>query len=310
MASEMDSGTCQREQEQEMSALEESSAESDSEKDDNFEITSTMKKFHKIAVYDTENQAIDYLKQLNFTYYQKSGNSKLYRCANLKYRIKPQCDLMYSIKFENIIEPEWIVSSTNKEHSCRGRSVSQQSHSPVSDEVKEVIETFISIGICSTKKVQARLVNLQREGKFNNVIPSENQLRYYISKLKIEKFGPPQISMGELENWCKQHSVPELDLTELEDTEPFVIAYKINYGENDSQKSFFFTITSKHLMEIAADTDNLACDATYKLALAGFPGVIIGTVDKNKRFHPLALSIVSNEKEDTYYSIFEVRIDE
>lgn len=304
MASQSDSGTNKQLEEQELSVMEESSVDSDSEKEDNLEVTSKQNTFHKIAEFETEIQAVTYLKQLNFTYYQKSGKSKLYRCANLKYRVKPQCDLMHSIKF---VEPEWIVSSTNKEHSCQGRSTTQISQFPVCDEVKEVIETLISVGICSTKKVQSRLVNLKREGKFNNVIPTENQLRYYISKLKIEKFGPPQISLGELENWCRQHSVPELDLTELEDTDPFVIAYKVDYGENDTQKSFWFTITSKYLMEIAVDTDNLACDATYKLSLAGFPGVIIGTVDKNKRFHPLSLSIVSNEKEDTYFSIFEVR---
>lgn len=288
---------------------EEYSSEAEEEIEENENHADSTLIFEKIAIYETEERAVEYLKMLGFTFYQRRGNLKLYRCANLKYRVKPQCQLMYSIKFhENDQESGWVVSSTKKEHSCVIRDEKFKSLDQITEEAKEVIEMMISIGICTAKKVESRLLHLKNEGKYTGNIPTENQLRYAITKLKMEKFGPPTLSLGELEEWCYLHSKDGLDLKELDDTDPFVVAYKINYGVDDEEKSFWFQVSSKCLLQLAAEIDNLACDSTYKLALAGFPGVIVGTIDNKKRFHPLSLSIVSNEKEETYFEIFEVII--
>ena len=57
--------------------------------------------------------------------------------------------------------------------------------------------------------------------KFFFLLPFKQQLYYELSKIKIEKFGPAQISMKELKEWLiKNSEVPE------DEDEPFVVQYE------------------------------------------------------------------------------------
>ena len=45
-------------------------------------------------------------------------------------------------------------------------------------------------------------------------------------------------------------------------------------------------------------------DATYKLVFEGFPVMTVGTVDKNKSFHPFGLAVCSDEQQDDFRFLF------
>lgn len=49
----------------------------------------------------------------------------------------------------------------------------------------------------------------------------------------------------------------------------------------------------------------ICIDATYKLNWMGFPLIILGTVDRLKRFHPLLYACTSNETTENYMFVFE-----
>lgn len=48
----------------------------------------------------------------------------------------------------------------------------------------------------------------------------------------------------------------------------------------------------------------MCIDSTYKLNWNGFPLTILGTVDRNKKFHPIAFACTTNETADDYASVF------
>lgn len=50
--------------------------------------------------------------------------------------------------------------------------------------------------------------------------------------------------------------------------------------------------------------DTLAIDATYKLNWHGFPLIVLGTVDRQNRFHPLIYACTTNETCDDYVFVF------
>ena len=64
-------------------------------------------------------------------------------------------------------------------------------------------------------------------------------------------------------------------------------------------------ISSKHLLSIASKhLKVLHADATYKLTLLGYPVLIIGTSDMDKVFHPLGISLCTDEKSEDFQFIF------
>lgn len=77
-----------------------------------------------------------------------------------------------------------------------------------------------------------------------------------------------------------------------------------NTNNNDGNKHFRFVVSTMRLLLLLSTVKQLCVDATYKLNWFGMPMMVIGTVDKNKKFSPLAFACCSTEKKADYKFIF------
>jgi hypothetical protein len=128
-------------------------------------------------------------------------------------------------------------------------------------------------------------------------LPKMSQLRNYLYDQRRSKYGKPTISLGELEAWLSSHStVPE------DDDEVYVLRYEIE--KNDSPK-FRFALSTKFLLQLACGVKIIHADATYKLVWQGFPVFVIGSTDKDKKFHPFCLGVATSEEKDDFKMLFD-----
>ncbi|GBP97568.1 hypothetical protein EVAR_103638_1 [Eumeta japonica] len=64
-------------------------------------------------------------------------------------------------------------------------------------------------------------------------------------------------------------------------------------------------MSTKYLIEISKDAGVVHTDATYKLIWQGFPVLVCGTTDRNRKFHPLCVTIPSNEQKEDFKLMFQ-----
>ncbi|CAF4727599.1 unnamed protein product, partial [Rotaria sp. Silwood2] len=140
-------------------------------------------------------------------------------------------------------------------------------------------------------------------------VPTSAQLNNYLVYYRKKKYGSHKISLGELEEWCKNNETIPVD-----ENQSFVVCYKILYNgdededdediEDDAGGKFRLFISSLRLLNIASKSQHIHADATYKIVWQGFPVLIIGTTDLNKAFHPFGMTVCSNEKTKDFQFIF------
>lgn len=127
--------------------------------------------------------------------------------------------------------------------------------------------------------------------------PSDHQLAYRL-KLFKDKDVKPVVNVGELMTWCKNHT----DKPDDEHT-PFILDYW-REKNNGTGPKFRFVFTTLFLLNIFKSVEKVCIDSTYKLNWNGFPLTILGTVDRNKKFHPIAFACTTNETEEDYAFVF------
>ncbi len=88
-----------------------------------------------------------------------------------------------------------------------------------------------------------------------------------LSNTKKKKHGSQKISIGELEQWCKDN---------------------VNIPIDENKLRLFISFI--HLLNIAPMSSHKNGDATYKLVWQGFPVLIIVTTKFNKAFHPFGFT--------------------
>lgn len=74
---------------------------------------------------------------------------------------------------------------------------------------------------------------------------------------------------------------------------------------NKEDNSFAFVVSTMRLLENAKDRKNICADGTYKIVWEGFPLVVVGTIDRIKRFHMIGMCLTSNERESEYEFVFK-----
>lgn len=130
----------------------------------------------------------------------------------------------------------------------------------------------------------------------NEPNPTVDQIAYRL-KLFRSREVKPIVNLGELMGWCKDHSnVPD------DPHEPFVLDYW--HEKNSSGFKFGFVFTTLFLLNAFKSVDKICIDSTYKLNWDGFPLTILGTVDRNKTFHPIASACTTNETTRDYAFVF------
>lgn len=131
----------------------------------------------------------------------------------------------------------------------------------------------------------------------NDKIPTRKQIYYIATKHRLAE-KPPIVSVGELVEWCQKYSTVPDNIDE-----PFVFAYE--HSDEGEECFFRFTVTTRRLLNHCAHSDLLCVDATYKVNWMGFPYLVIGTVDRAKKFHPLCFSLCTSETEEDYSFVFK-----
>ena len=64
-------------------------------------------------------------------------------------------------------------------------------------------------------------------------------------------------------------------------------------------------MTTRRLLLIANKSSKIHADATYKLNWQGFPVLIVDTTDLDRKFHPIGLSVCTEEKQKDFEFIFK-----
>lgn len=69
--------------------------------------------------------------------------------------------------------------------------------------------------------------------------------------------------------------------------------------------SFFrFFVSTKFLLGIGKYSEKMHTDATYKLIWQGYPLLVVGTTDSNRRFHPIGTCVSTYERSADFEFMF------
>ncbi|CAH0603513.1 unnamed protein product [Chrysodeixis includens] len=182
-----------------------------------------------------------------------------------------------------------VLFRTETEHyhrNCAPKELDQ-------DLLKE-IKKLVDIDIVEPSAIISALSDLE-----HLVPPTEEELGEYISHIKKNQFK-------------RQHLEPEdlrmfiLNYSSLPDNwhEPFVVDYEMSPA--GFPLFFRMVLSTKHLLSCAGSVTIIHASATYRLSWQGYPVIVVGTSDKDKRFHPFCLFVTSNEYEtkEDYRLIF------
>ncbi|CAK1542642.1 unnamed protein product [Leptosia nina] len=189
-----------------------------------------------------------------------------------------QCAAEIYLLFEADTEAV-LLYSTDCEHNHD--SVKKNYHYGICDETKSEINKLYDLHL----KPKSILENLKKNSELK--IPTKRQLYNYLADRRRIKYGPSTISQGELEKWIVNHTnVPD------NENEVFVIAY---YILESDPPSFRIVLSTKNFLKQCISADILHADATYKSIWQGYPVLIVGTTDNNRKFHPICLTVSTNE---------------
>lgn len=166
----------------------------------------------------------------------------------------------------------------------------------------EMLEFIHDLYKRETKKASSILLHIDGARKNQGLFvdepnPSNRQLEYCLRKYNLRDTGK-MVSLGDVMKWCESNSSYPKN-----GDEAFVLSYECNTDK--AQKGFHFCITTPNLLGRLSKVSIICIDATYKLNWMGFPLVILGTVDKMKRFHPMIYACTSHEATQDYIFVFE-----
>lgn len=129
----------------------------------------------------------------------------------------------------------------------------------------------------------------------DEIAPTVKQIQNILPK-EVRKNIPRTKTYGELIEWCRANEKKPKGQDDA-----FILGHFYNKGDD----SFAFVVSTLRLLENARNRKNVCADGTYKIVWEDFPMIIIGTIDRNRKFHMLGLCLTSNERESEYSFVFE-----
>lgn len=166
------------------------------------------------------------------------------------------------------------------------------------NKIQGEVEAAIRASFALNQKPKAILYNL-----VNNKLtpPTKTALNNFLAKLRKEKFGSARLNYGTLEVWLSENtSVPS------DEDEPFIVNFDIHIDDEDIENSKFrFMVSTKLLLKNAINAEKIHTDATYKLVWQGFPILLVGTTDSNRKFHPFGVCVSTNERSEDFEFMFQ-----
>lgn len=271
-----------------------------SESDSDHEIIQTQSKRRRkqgrswvfVKKFSNVQDAENFIKNESLWSFQKvhrteEGVKRYYRCNKVKWR-GFQCSAAIHLLFDAASD-EVVLYRTEENHDHN--SSESLAARGMSEEARNEIDKLFELKL----KPKAIMNALAKKEGIN--MPSKTQLKNYLAKIREKKYGPSTISLGELKAWLMSHSdMPENDYT------AFVISFDVS--DDDKNPYFRFVLSTKYLLSLARNCKIIHADATYKLIWQGFPVLIVGTTDRDRSFHPFALSVTSSEQTVDFTFLF------
>lgn len=260
------------------------------------------------SVYESKEKAIASVKEGNiwsfhFSNTTSEGSKSYYRCNRVKKKGEQCAAGLYLFYPKNSSKVFLFRAAADHSHDNL-HSLSNKLSEKMKMETRKLVELHVK-----PKKIFEILTEKGLQPK------NKAQLSNYLVKLRKELFGPSAISLGQLEQWCIDHSL----LPESDDA-AFVVSYTVGYedeeleddedeDENENRGPYFrIFVSTKRLLKSASISKKIHSDATYKLVWEGFPILVVGTTDMDRHFHPFGLAACSNEKTGDFIFIFEALV--
>lgn len=213
----------------------------------------------------------------------EEGEKQFFRCNQVKARGQ-QCSAAIYLLYDST-SPLVFLFRAEAEHDCD--KIENKSGPKLTPEVKLAIEK-----LCDQKKKPLAILDHLVLSKLP--VPKIYQIKNYMAQYKKSKFGAVTVSIAALRKILDRYS----EIPETTDT-PFVI-----HDLPADAKYFRFFMTSKALMKNAIGAVSLNADATYKLMWQGFPLLVVGTTDLNKKLHVIGVAVCVNEREEDFAFMF------
>lgn len=257
-----------------------------------------------LCAFDSYTEARDFLDKAGYkkhdTKRTKTGSKSFWRCGAIKQRSKEKCASKRMI-FQEYSQNGYQIFGSNTDHTCD--KIPEIHHAKlISDEMGKIIMSCA--GKRMTTKMIVKHINELREslGVFlNEKTPSESQIVYIIRKNKQIK-APKMLFLGQLIEWCEKN----IEVPEDIDT-PFVIGF--DHSDEINAFNFRIVVSTKRMLKHCNGIEKLCVDATYKLVWNGFPFMVLGTIDRVKKFHALCFALCVNETTEDYRFIFDTLAD-
>lgn len=251
--------------------------------------------------WDDLDEVLDFLEDEGFVLYDikdlKMGQKFYFRCKRTPKAKKPYCNKLY-ILFLPSDSTDIKLLHNCLEHNHAELLAGQKSM--MSDEMIDFVNGLFSKQVFDYEPVikfieEAR----QKESIFlDEPNPDSRQIEYR-RRLFRNSNVKPLINVGDLIKWCEEHSnYPE------KDDEAFVIAHESS-EISEKEMQFRFCLSTPTLLQKCIGLQLICIDATYKLNWNGFPLIILGTVDRAKKFHPLSYACATGETTVDYKFVFE-----
>lgn len=251
------------------------------------------------ASYDDLDEALDHIRAEGFVLHNnhdlKCGQKFHFRCKHVPSDRKPWCNRQYLL-FLPSNRPEYLVQHNNMEHNCN--ELMKNVKKRISRELRDFIFGIFAKG---TLRIDSVLAHVEEEINKNpdfsaEEMPHKRQIEYLLNKYRNSEV-KPLFQIGDLMDWCKTKSVFPQDEDEV-----FVLASECS--PLDAAMSFRFLLSTPALLRRARNFETVCIDATYKLNWHGFPLIVFGTVDRLKRFHPVAYACTTHETTADYEFVF------
>lgn len=249
------------------------------------------KKWHLKEEFADRETAMKFIREeghwsVRYTHRTSEGKKVFYRCTRVKKSDAACAAGLYLLYVNSSLKVE--LYSTKAEHTCNNSCLRG-----LSEKAKLEIKKFIDLGVKPKK-----MVEMLHDGGFKEI--KRTQVYSFVFKTRKERLGPATISLGDLEAWCIVSGVRPRTADEA-----FVFAHDFAENDGNDEVCFKLSISTPRLLEHARNAGHLAIDATYKLNWQGYPVLIVGTTDLDRHFHPLCLSICSNEQRESFEFILE-----
>lgn len=243
--------------------------------------------------------ALQLLKVEGFVQYdhktQTSGEKFYFRCEKVTKRSKKWCELKYNIFLpgnEDIV----YLEHNNAKHTH--------------DQIKSQKRELLSIGMVQflhslyankTVNYESVIMHINHARSTKNMFQDEVNPKYRQHEYQLKKFRSaevkPVVSVGDIAEFCTDNStLPQGE------NEHFVLKWETS--TTNEEMYFRFCMCTPYLLKQFETLTTICIDATYKLNWMGFPLIVMGTVDRGKRFHPLLYGCSSKETSEDYAFFF------